>query len=136
MPLTVGTRVGPYEVVSALGAGGMGEVYRARDTRLKRDVALKVLPAAFARDTDRLARFQREAELLATLNHPHIAAVYGLEQTSDTSAIVMELVDGVTLRELIDGAVDPAPSGSEVRQAVGVGPHAPLILMLAGFKSR
>ena len=80
MALTVGARLGPYEILGALGAGGMGEVYRARDTRLKREVALKVLPEGFSQDPDRLARFQREAELLATLNHPNIAAVYGLEK--------------------------------------------------------
>jgi serine/threonine protein kinase len=96
-----GTRLGPYEIDSVLGAGGMGEVYRARDTRLKRDVALKVLPPAFAHDPDRLARFQREAELLATLNHPNIAAVYGFEETPAASGIVLELVDGPTLRERI-----------------------------------
>src|ERR687891_223831 len=81
LPMSVpnGTRLGPYEVVAPLGAGGMGEVYRATDSRLKRQVAIKILPAALAADPDRLARFQREAEVLATLNHPHIAAVYGLE---------------------------------------------------------
>ena len=99
MPLTPGARLGTYEIVAPLGAGGMGEVYRARDTRLKRDVAIKVLPEAFAQDADRLARFQREAELLATLNHPNIAAVYGLEQADGISAIVMELVEGETLEE-------------------------------------
>ena len=78
--LTRGARLGPYEVLSPLGAGGTGEVYRARDTRLKREVAIEVLPEAFSHDPDRLARFQREAELLATLNHPNIAAVYALEQ--------------------------------------------------------
>ena len=79
MPLSAGTRVGPYDILSPLGAGGMGEVYRATDTRLKRQVAVKILPAALAADPDRLARFQREAEVLASLNHPHIAAIYGLE---------------------------------------------------------
>ncbi len=79
MPLSAGTRLGPYEILSALGAGGMGEVYRARDTRLKREVAFKVLPDTFSHDPGRVARFQREAELLATLNHPNIAAVYGVE---------------------------------------------------------
>ena len=88
MSLTSGTRLGPYEIVGPLGAGGMGEVYRGRDTHLKRDVALKVLPAAFSTDSDRLARFQREAELLATLNHPHIAAIYGLERTATATALV------------------------------------------------
>jgi serine/threonine protein kinase len=99
--LTAGSRLGPYEILGPLGTGGMGEVYRARDTSLKREVALKVLPDAFAQDPDRLARFQREAELLATLNHPNIAAVYGLEKTDGVIAIVMELVEGETLEEKI-----------------------------------
>src|ERR1700686_1878895 len=90
MPLSVGTKLGPYEIVAAIGAGGMGEVYRARDTKLKRDVAIKVLPEAFARDPERMARFQREAEVLASLNHPNIAAIYGVEDR----ALVMELVEG------------------------------------------
>ena len=108
MALTVGTRLGPYEVLAPLGAGGMGEVYRARDTRLKREVAIKVLPEAFAHDPDRLARFQREAELLATLNHPNIAAVYGLEQADGVSAIVLELVDGETLADRIARRAGPS----------------------------
>src|SRR5918994_1295389 len=99
MPLAPGTRLGSYEIISALGAGGMGEVYRARDSRLKRDVAVKVLPDAFAHDADRLARFQREAELLATLNHPNIAAVYGYERSGEMSAIVLELIEGETLAD-------------------------------------
>jgi serine/threonine-protein kinase len=103
MPLSAGTRLGAYEIVGAIGAGGMGEVYRARDTQLKREVAIKVLPEAFSQDPDRLARFQREAELLATLNHPNIAAVYGLEKSEGVTAIVMELVDGETLAERIEG---------------------------------
>src|SRR5713226_9027152 len=90
MPLTVGDRLGAYEILALLGKGGMGEVYRARDTKLKRDVALKVLPDAFARDPERMARFQREAEVLASLNHPNIAAIYGVEDR----ALVMELVEG------------------------------------------
>ena len=101
MSLERGTRLGPYEIDSVLGAAGMGEVYRARDTRLKRDVAVKVLPPAFAHDPDRLARFQREAEVLATLNHPNIAAVYGFEETPGASGIVLELVEGPTLRDRI-----------------------------------
>ena len=101
MSLERGTRLGPYEIDSVLGAGGMGEVYRARDTRLKRDVAVKVLPPAFAHDPDRLVRFQREAEVLATLNHPNIAAVYGFEETPAASGIVLELVEGPTLRDRI-----------------------------------
>jgi len=81
MPLEIGARVAPYEIVGALGAGGMGEVYRARDTRLHRDVAIKILPELFAADPDRLARFKREAQVLASLNHPNIAAIYGFEET-------------------------------------------------------
>ena len=101
MSLATGTKLGPYEIVAPLGAGGMGEVYRARDTRLKREVALKVLPEGFSQDPDRLARFQREAELLATLNHPNIAAVYGLEKADGVTGIVLELVDGDTLADVI-----------------------------------
>jgi serine/threonine-protein kinase len=101
MSLASGSRLGPYEILSALGAGGMGEVYRARDTKLKRDVALKVLPDLLASDPDRLARFQREAELLATLNHPNIAAVYGIEDEADVRAIVLELVEGETLADRV-----------------------------------
>ena len=96
-----GTRLGPYEILSPLGAGGMGEVYRARDTKLKREVALKVLPAAVATDPERLARFQREAEVLAALNHPHIAALYGLEDADGVTALVMELIEGEDLPQRI-----------------------------------
>jgi serine/threonine protein kinase len=80
--LSPGTKLGPYEIAAELGVGGMGEVYRARDTKLGRDVAIKVLPEAFARDAERMARFQREAKLLASLNHPNIAAIYGFEDSS------------------------------------------------------
>ena len=126
MPLPIGVRLGPYEIVGAIGAGGMGEVYRATDTNLKRAVAIKVLPPSVAGDAERLARFQREAEVLASLNHPHIAAIYGIERSHTTTALVMELVDGVTLGELIGSAVDLAPSGNEARQAAGVGPDQAL----------
>jgi len=101
MLLSAGARLGPYEIVSALGAGGMGEVYRATDTKLKRQVAVKILPQALAADPDRLARFQREAEVLAALNHPHIAAIYGLEDADGVKALVMELVDGDDLSRRI-----------------------------------
>ncbi len=101
MPITPGMRVGPYEIQSALGAGGMGEVYRATDTKLKRQVAIKVLPAALAGDPERMARFQREAEVLAALNHPHIAAIYGLEVKDGEHALVMELVEGDELSQKI-----------------------------------
>ena len=99
MPLVIGTRLGPYEVVSAIGAGGMGEVYRARDTKLNRDVAIKVLPESFANDPERLARFEREAQMLAALNHPNIAHIHGLEEFNGIRALVMELVEGPTLAE-------------------------------------
>ena len=101
MSLTRGTRLGSYEILSALGAGGMGEVYRARDTKLDRDVAIKVLPTALAQHPDRLARFEREAKVLASLNHPNIAIIHGLEDR----AIVMELVEGPTLARGRDGSV-------------------------------
>ncbi|MEO8050661.1 MAG: protein kinase [Acidobacteriota bacterium] len=94
MALAPGTRLGPYDILAPIGAGGMGEVYRAKDTKLKRDVALKVLPAAFARDPDRMARFQREAEVLASLNHPNIAAIYGVEHADGMQALAMEMVEG------------------------------------------
>jgi hypothetical protein len=97
MMLVAGARVGPYEVLSALGAGGMGEVYRARDTKLGRDVALKILPESFTHDPERIARFRREAQVLAALNHPHIAAIHGLEESGSTQFLVLELVDGNTL---------------------------------------
>ena len=112
MPLSPGTRIGPYEVVGSLGAGGMGEVYRARDPKLGRDVALKLLPAAFATDPERLARFDREAQALASLNHPHIAQIYGFEQSTDTRALVMELVDGPTLADLIAVGMSERRGGS------------------------
>jgi len=108
MALSAGSRIGPYEIVEAIGAGGMGEVYRARDAKLARDVAIKVLPAEFALDPDRLARFTREAQVLASLNHQNIGAIYGLEESrsggsSDPpiSALVLEFVDGPTLADRI-----------------------------------
>jgi serine/threonine protein kinase len=96
-----GTRIGPYEITAKLGEGGMGVVYRARDPRLGRDVAIKVLPELVARDAERLARFEREAKLLASLNHPNIAAVLGVEESGGVRALVMELVEGETLAERI-----------------------------------
>jgi serine/threonine-protein kinase len=107
MTLSSGTRLGPYEILAPLGAGGMGEVYRARDAKLGRDVAIKVLPEAVAEDPERLARFQREAQLLAALNHAHIAAIYGLEKSGELEALVLELVEGDTLAERI--AAGPIP---------------------------
>ena len=107
MALEVGSRLGHYDVTALIGEGGMGQVYRATDTQLGRDVALKILPDAFASDPDRLARFQREAQVLASLNHPGIAAIYGLEQSHDTQALVLELVEGPTLADRI--AKGPIP---------------------------
>jgi serine/threonine protein kinase/Tol biopolymer transport system component len=114
MSLAAGTKLGPYEVVGGIGAGGMGEVYRARDTKLGREVALKVLPEAFASDAERMARFEREAKVLASLNHPNIASIYGFEESGNVRALVMELVEGQTLAERIVGGVGaglkPAPT--------------------------
>src|SRR6478736_5512558 len=104
-----GHRLGVYQVEARIGAGGMGEVYRARDTKLRRDVAIKVLPRAFTRSADRRARFEREAHLLASLNHPHIAQVYGFEESDEIAALVMELVPGETLDTIIHpGGIGPA----------------------------
>ncbi len=96
MALSEGTKIGPYEVIGLIGQGGMGEVWQARDTKLDRDVALKVLPEAFTSDPDRLARFEREAKVLASLNHPNIGHIYGLEEAEGQKALVLELVEGPT----------------------------------------
>jgi len=116
MALALGTKLGPYDIVALLGAGGMGEVYRATDSRLGRDVALKVLPEAFARDAQRMARFEREAKFLASLNHPNIASIYGLEESDGTRALVMELVEGQTLGERIKNR---SPKGWNTRMSGG-----------------
>ena len=99
MGLSSGARLGPYEIQAPLGAGGMGEVYRARDTKLRRNVAVKILPDIFTGDPERLARFEREAQMLAALNHPHIAAIYGVEEARGVRALILELVEGETLRD-------------------------------------
>ena len=101
MPLSPGTTLGPYTITAKLGAGGMGEVWQARDTTLDRDVALKVLPEAFTADPDRLARFEREAQVLASLNHPNIGGIHGLEESDGVKALVLELVEGPTLADRI-----------------------------------
>src|SRR5262245_24954165 len=101
MALAPGTQLGPYEVGAQIGAGGMGVVYRARDTKLRRDVAIKILPQTFAHDSERLARFEREARTLASLNHPNIGQIYGLEESDGVKALVMELVEGPTLADRI-----------------------------------
>src|SRR5512134_551841 len=122
MTLPPGTRVGPYEVTAQIGRGGMGEVYNATDTNLKRAVAIKVLPASVAADTERLARFQREAEVLAALNHPNIAAIYGLERSGATTALVMELVEGDDLSQRIaHGAIpvdEALPIAKQIAEAL------------------
>src|SRR5262245_48021329 len=114
MPLNAGTRIGPYEVTSPLGEGGMGVVFRAHDTKLQRDVALKLLPDHFVDDPDRLVRFQREAQILASLNHPNIAQIHGLEESDNTRCIVMELVEGETLQDRLKRG--PIP----VEEALGI----------------
>ena len=126
MPLGLGTRLGPYEVAARLGAGGMGEVYRAKDTKLNRDVALKILPDAFASDADRLARFRREAQVLASLNHPNIGHIYGLEDSGARHALVLELVEGPTLADAIAGSGRPGlGSRASGGQAPGAKSQAP-----------
>src|SRR5205085_11034994 len=122
LALSPGIRLGPYEILSALGAGGMGEVYRAHDTKLNRDVALKILPDAFARDPDRLARFTREAQTLASLNHPNIAHIHGLEESDGVRALVMELVEGEDLSQRIArGAIpldEALPIAKQIAEAL------------------
>src|SRR5437762_3961510 len=117
MPFSPGTRFGPYEIVAPLGAGGMGEVYRARDTRLKREIALKVLSAEFGDDPGRLTRFRREAEVLAALSHPNIATIHGLEDNSGVVAIAMELVDGESLEKTLERG---GGSGLGVRESLRI----------------
>ena len=118
MALTSGTKFGPYEIVSLLGAGGMGEVYRARDTKLGRDVALKFLPPLFSADADRVARFEREARLLASLNHPHIGAIYGFEDGGSVPALVLELVEGDTLHDRLRRGPLPLSEALAVAQQI------------------
>ena len=109
MPLSAGTRLGPYEILSTVGTGGMGEVYRARDTKLGRDVAVKILPQEVAPDPDRLARFRREARAVGALNHPHIVTIFSIEEHDDVPFITMELIEGCTLdREIPGGGVSLA----------------------------
>jgi len=124
MALAPGTRLGPYEVTALIGRGGMGEVHRAHDTNLNRDVALKVLPEQFELDADRLARFKREAQVLASLNHPNIAAIYGLEEADGVRALVLEFVEGSTVADRIAQA--PAAAAERpVHEAAASGGGAP-----------
>ena len=122
MPLTVGDRLAHYNVTALIGEGGMGQVYQATDTKLNRQVALKILPEAFATDPDRLARFQREAQVLASLNHPNIAAIHGLEDSEGTKALVLELVEGPTLADRIaQGAIpvdEALPIAKQIAEAL------------------
>ncbi len=118
MPLTAGDRLGPYEILAPIGAGGMGEVYRARDAKLGRDVALKILPQAFAADAERMARFRREAQVLASLNHPNIAAIYGFEDSSSVHALVMELVEGPTLADRVKTGAIPIEEALPVARQI------------------
>jgi eukaryotic-like serine/threonine-protein kinase len=114
MSVTVGTQLGSHEIIGMLGKGGMGKVYRARDTKLKREVAIKILPDEFSRDPDRVRRFQREAEVLASLNHPNIAAIHSLEEANGSRFLVLELIEGETLAERIQRG--PVP----IDEALGI----------------
>jgi eukaryotic-like serine/threonine-protein kinase len=118
MALATGSRLGPFEILAGIGAGGMGVVYRARDAKLGRDVALKVLPEAFARDADRMVRFQREAKVLASLNHTNIASIYGLEDSGATHALVMELVEGPTLADRIKSGPIPVDEALRIAKQI------------------
>jgi eukaryotic-like serine/threonine-protein kinase len=118
MVLIAGTKLGPYEIVAPLGAGGMGEVYRAHDTKLGRDVALKLLPQVFTTDVDRVTRFKREARVLASLNHPHIGAIYGFEDAGNMPALVLELVEGPTLDDRVGRGPLPLPEALAVAQQI------------------
>src|ERR671934_38436 len=118
MSLAPGSRLGPYEIIAGIGAGGMGEVYRARDTKLGRNVALKILPESFVHDPDRVARFRREAQVLAALNHPHIAAIYGLEEANGSQFLVLELVEGGTLADRLTSGPLPVDEGLTVARQI------------------
>ncbi len=118
MTLASGSRLGPYEILSPLGAGGMGEVYRAKDTKLHRDVAIKVLPESLSQDPERLARFEREARVLASVNHPHIASIYGMEESTDIKALVLELVEGPTLQDRFESGPVPVDEAIPIARQI------------------
>src|SRR5436309_4725611 len=118
MTFKTATKLGSYEITGLLGKGGMGEVYRARDSRLKREVAIKILPEEFSRDAERVSRFQREAEVLASLNHPNIAAIYDLEEVNDTRFLVLELVEGATLAERIQRGPIPVEEALDIAKHI------------------
>src|SRR5262247_2676179 len=121
MAIAIGQQLGSYKITALIGKGGMGEVYAARDIQLQRDVALKVLPTEFASDSDRMVRFQREAQVLASLNHPHIAQIYGLEESNQTRCIVMELVEGETLAERLRRGRVPVDEAVEIGKQIAQG---------------
>ena len=125
MSLAPGTRLGSYEVTAKIGEGGMGEVWQAHDTELGRDVALKILPEAFATDPDRLARFQREAQVLASLNHPNIAQIHGIEEAEGTRALVLELVEGPTLADRISKGPIPLDEALPIAKQMAEALEAP-----------
>src|SRR6476659_9982188 len=114
MAISIGTQLGSHEITASLGKGGMGEVYRARDLKLKRDVAIKILPEEFSRDHDRVTRFQREAEVLASVNHTNIASIYDLQETNGSSFLVLELVEGETLAERIQRVALPIDEALQI----------------------
>src|SRR5213594_1516352 len=118
MPTSIGTQLGWHEITALLGKGGMGEVYRARDLKLKRDVAIKILPEEFARDADRVSRFQREAEVLASLNHPNIAAIYDLQEANGLRYLVLELVEGETLADRIARGPIPVEEAIDIAKNI------------------
>src|SRR5437870_10362099 len=118
MPLTIGTQLGCHEITALLGKGGMGEVYRARDTKLKREVAIKILPDEFSRDADRVTRFQREAEVLASLNHPNIGAIYDLQEAHGSRYLVLELVEGETLADRFERGPIPVEEALDIAKNI------------------
>src|SRR5215471_6534377 len=118
MSLGVGTRLGSLEITALLGKGGMGEVYRARDTKLKRDVAIKILPDEFSHDSDRVSRFQREAEVLASLNHPNIAAIYDVQEANGSRFLILELIEGETLADRIARGPIPVADALEIAKNI------------------
>src|SRR5439155_5234724 len=118
LSLAIGTQLGSMEVTALIGRGGMGEVYRARDTKLKRDVAIKILPDEFSRDADRVSRFQREAEVLASLNHPNIAAIYDLQEANGSRYLVLELVEGETLADRIARGPIPVEEALDIAKSI------------------
>src|SRR5262244_2384973 len=118
MALTIGTQLGSVEITALLGKGGMGEVYRARDLRLKREVAIKILPEEFSRNTDRVSRFQREAEVLASLNHPNIAAIYDLQESNGSRFLILELIEGETLADRIARGPIPVEEALDIAKYI------------------